>query len=217
MEPNTQSYRAAKRAEIAERRAKVSEHYRKNGWTVYRIAKELGCSVATVSEDMQALIAGWQRTASTNTAAHIVTELERINALEAEAWEALRISKQPKRLASARKSVTPVKNDDGTAVVNDAGQPVTIEESTATASEIHQPAGDPRWAVIINQCITRRMKLFGLEGGRGDEDDEKANKAKTFTDFVAAHLAEREATSNSLTKAARMAALRDSKPLPLPP
>lgn len=208
MESNTQSYRAAKRAEIAERRAKVSELYRKNGWTVYRIAKEIGCSVATVSEDMQALIAGWQRTAGTNTAAHIAIELEKINTLEAEAWESLRISKQPRRVATARKSVTPVAAGDGSTV--------TVESTVASATEIQQPAGDPRFMAIIDRCITRRMKLFGLEGGRGVEDDEKKNQAKTFEDFVAAHLTARETTANSLTKAARPVALRDAKPLPLP-
>jgi len=216
MEPNTQSYRAAKRTEIAERRAKVSELYRKNGWTVYRIAKELGCSVATVSEDMGALIAGWQRMAGTNTAAHVALELDKINLLEAEAWESLRLSKLPQRAATAHKSVIPVKNEDGTAAVNNKGQPVTIEESTASANEIHRPQGDPRFMMVINQCITRRMKLYGLEGGRVDEVDEKKNQPTTFTDWVAAHLAKREATSNSLTKAARTAAPRDVTPLPLP-
>ena len=216
MEPNTQSYRAAKRAEIAERRAKVSEHYRKNGWTVYRIAKELGCSVATVSEDMGALIAGWQRTAGTNTAAHVALELDKINLLEAEAWESLRLSKLPQRAATVHKSVIPVKNEDGTAAVNDKGQPVTIEESTASANEIHRPQGDPRFMMVINQCITRRMMLFGLDGGRGDEEAEKTNQPKTFEDFVVLALSKREKKNGNGTTLKEPRAATPPKPLRLP-
>lgn len=78
MELNTQSWRARKRAEIAERRAKVMQRYRE-GMTQPQIARELGTSQFLVSEDINAQIAEWKRQAQIDIAAHIAQELERIN------------------------------------------------------------------------------------------------------------------------------------------
>jgi predicted transcriptional regulator len=191
MEANRQSYRAAKRAEIAERRAKVSECYLKNGWTVYRIARELGCSVATVSEDKQALTAEWKLRAQLNVEAHIATELERINRTAAQAREGYEKSCEPKKITSVSKRVDPT----------DSTRSVT----TASATVIERPEGDPRFFLIILKCSEQRCKLLGLYQDRTAESAMK--QPTTFTEFVAMHYkGEEERSGNGSTaKVARPA------------
>jgi hypothetical protein len=184
MEPNRQSYRAAKRAEIAERRAKVSELYLNNGWTVYRIARELGCSVATVSEDKQALTTEWKQRARLNFEEHIAVELKKIGQVEQEAHESFEKSKLPKRIASASKR----------------SSHMGVEEM-ASASEIQRPEGDPRFLAILLKCSEDRMRLLGLNGQLRDEDDKKQT-ATTFSQWVAAHLKQRERNGNGTSPTA---------------
>ena len=199
-------YRALKLLKIAERRAAVAQKY-KEGLTMERIAQALNCDPGTVCRDIHKLIADLGRTAGLDINARIALELDKINLLEAEAWESLKVSQQPKFVSSASETVTPVKDNTGAVRLDGAGQPMVAVERRSSATEIKRPEGDPRWAGIIIGCITRRMKLFGLEGGRGDEEDAKKSQAKTFTDFVAEHLAAKEATSNFVTKATRPAAV----------
>lgn len=205
-------YRERKRHEIAERRAAVSERYRK-GWTIEEIARDIGSTRSTVGEDIQAMIAEWGRTAGINISAHIAIELERINQLEGEARRAYETSKQPKRVASARRMITPVENEDGTPVETEDGKPLTVETSAASATEYYRPEGDPRFLTVIIQCIGQRMRLLGLNG-MPDEAAEKKNKATTFSDFVAAHLdGENKATTMEDFVAAHWATKR-AQPLP---
>jgi hypothetical protein len=174
----SKQFRQQKLLEKLQRRAEVAERYRRC-WTLQRIADDVGVSIFTVSEDIKALLSELGRTAGLHINARIALELDKINLLENEAWESLRLSKLPQRAADARKTAIPIN-----------GQ--IVESTVSSASEVYQPQGDPRFMAIIDKCITRRMKLFGLEGGRGDEDSEKKNTAKTFTDFVAAHIEEQE-------------------------
>ena len=172
------------------RRAAVAERY-KQCWTLERIAKDLGIAISTVHEDIHNLLSDLKRTAGLDINARIALELDKINLLENEAWESLKMSKQPKFVSSASETHTPVKDETGCVMLDAQGKPIVVIERRSSASEIKRPEGDPRFMAIINQCITRRMKLFGLDGHLDDED-EKMNKAKTFTDFVAAHLEEQE-------------------------
>src|SRR4051812_34799632 len=104
---NRRKFREMQQQEIAERRAAVSERYRK-GWKLERIAKDIRVDKSTVSRDIHALLAEWERIAGLNVSAHIATELERLNGLQAEAWESFRKSQQPRKVATARRTVTPV-------------------------------------------------------------------------------------------------------------
>jgi DNA-binding transcriptional regulator LsrR (DeoR family) len=79
MEAGTQSYRARKRVEIAERRARVSQMYLKRRMTQLQIAKELGVSETVVNEDLQYLQAEWRHQARHNTEAHIAIQLKTID------------------------------------------------------------------------------------------------------------------------------------------
>jgi hypothetical protein len=184
------SYRMVQKMFVAQRRAKVSELYL-SGWTQKRIAAEIKVSEFTVSEDIHALIAHWSRTAGINISAQIATELERINNLEAAAWESFRKSQQPRRVASVRKAVTPVGSEGGTLK--------SVESSVASATEIHQPAGDPRFMAIIKGCIAERIRLVQLVNGEFKDGEDRGNAPKTFSDFVAMHLKEQERNGNGST------------------
>jgi len=193
----SKKWRKRKNDAIVARRAAIAERY-KQCWTLERIAKDLGVSIGTVSEDIHALLADLKRTAGMDVNARIAIELDKINLLENEAWESLKTSRQPKFVSSASETHTPMKDDTGAIMLDAQGKPIVTIERRSSASEIKRPEGDPRFMMIINQCITRRMKLFGLEGGP-DEEDEKKNKANTFSEWVAAHLAEREKNAVNVT------------------
>ena len=138
--------------------------------------------MATVSEDLQALIAGWQRTAGINISAHIATEFEKINYIEVEAWAAYENSKKPRRSASARKV---------TSVVD--GKPV---ESTVTAAtEVYPVTGNEKFLARVAWCVDERIKLFGLAKGDLKDDEEKEKYPTTFTGWMALELRKREAIS----------------------
>ncbi|MCG3147242.1 MAG: hypothetical protein PCFJNLEI_00680 [Verrucomicrobiae bacterium] len=168
---------------IAQRRSRVSELYL-SGWTQKRIAAEVGVSEFTVSEDIHALLAQWGRTAGINISAHIATEFEKLNNLEAQAWAAYEDSKRPRKVASASKRMLPIRDDDGTVAM--------LESTTASATEFHPAAGDPRWLSIILQCISQRMKLFGLANRGGGEVEEKEKYPTTFAGWMALELSGRE-------------------------
>ena len=173
------------------RRAEVAKRYREC-WTLQKIADDIGVSIFTVHEDVKAMLAELGRTAGLDISARIAIELDKINLLENEAWENLRISKRPKFVSGATENVVAVKDEQGAVVLDESGKPRVVVERRSSASEIQRPEGDPRWAMIINQCITRRMKLFGLENGYEDDPDKKKKTANTFEDFVAAHLEQRK-------------------------
>lgn len=204
----SKKWRKQQQDAIIARRADVADRY-KQCWTLERIAKDLKVSIGTVSEDIHAILANLGRTAGLDVSARIALELDKINLLENEAWESLKTSRQPKFVSSASETHTPVKDDNGAIMLDGTGKPIVVIERRSSASEIKRPEGDPRFMMVINQCITRRMKLFGLDGGR-DEEDEKKNNAKTFTDFVAAHIEEQEARKLATMK--RVKALPPGSP-----
>jgi|ERR1700722_1833835 len=184
MELNSHShYRAAQKAEIAERRARVSDMYLKKGWTVRRIAKEMGCSIGTVSEDMQALIAGWQNEASANMRAHIATMLKAIDEDTERALDAYERSRKVKRVASVTKS-------DG----------VMGPSSTATATQIERDEGDMRALAIVAKCREMRMKVLGMGVAQEQDKKETGKTATTIEDFIAQHHEQKQlnAESNAL-------------------
>ena len=84
-------------------------------------------------------------------------------------------------------------------------------------TEIQQPAGDARFMSIIDRCIGSRMKLLGLENRGGIKEPEKEKGPTTWVEMIAKEIAEREAkTINVTSKAARLAAPRDTKRILLP-
>ena len=195
MDVGTQSYRARKRVEIAERRARVSEMYLTGRKTHLQIAKELGVSEPVVQEDLQSLQAQWRHDARLNTDAHIAIMLKKLDADEKRALDAFERSRKPKRIASASEK----HSLEGT-------------ETTRSASVEERDEGDVRFLAELHKCRELRCKILGLVGKKDDDKEEKNKLNGTYADYVAALLKEREQNRNGATSKANRPA-----PIPLNP
>jgi orotate phosphoribosyltransferase-like protein len=79
-------------AEIDDRRQQVAA-LRRQGRTMAQIARELGVSTATISIDVRAMQVEWQELHRRDHDAWMMTELAKLDALEAAAWEQVAASK----------------------------------------------------------------------------------------------------------------------------
>lgn len=183
-------FRRRTREAITERRAKVSDLYRQ-GLSQQKIAQTIGVDQGTISTDIHALIAEWGRTAGINISAHIATEFEKINKIEAESWAAYEASKGTKRWASASRRVMAVKGEDGTVI--------PFESTTASAREEHPATGDERFLARISWCVSERIKLFSLIKAGQEEEKSKEGHPTTWVQLIAREIAEREAKTINVT------------------
>lgn len=183
MQPNSQSWRSLKKAEVAERRARVAQMYLVEKRTMKQIAQELGVSEFTISEDMAALKAGWRAQAKFAVEEHIAVELMRIERNEQIAREAYLKSCKPKRVVNASKRTG-----------------MAGEVDVQSATQMEREEGDPRWIALLAKFTDQRMRLLGLNG-QPDEDDNDKRRFTTFEDFVAAHVRQKKLQSAEPAKA----------------
>jgi hypothetical protein len=130
---------------IEERRARVSELYLQ-GWTMGRIADDLGHSIGTVSTDLKACREEWQLQRLENVDELITVELAKIAKIEAAAWDGWFRSCEDK---------------------TNCKDQVVVFEGTITDQWVQHfregQAGDPRFLKIAQDCVDRRCKLLGLD------------------------------------------------------
>lgn len=131
---------------LAERRAKAFRLYTR-GLTLKQVSEEMveggkGPSIATVSRDVNHVLAGYRRMAAQDAALHLARELGRLNTLEAEAWEAWERSK-------------------GELVETFTGK--TDRGSSARVVK-RQRIGDARFMKIILDIHAQRCEMLGLTG-----------------------------------------------------
>lgn len=133
----------------------VSELYLKQ-WTQEKIAayiaelrRPLGYEVSQqqISLDIKAIQKRWQKSEVMNFNEAKQRELERIDVLEREYWEAWIKSQEPRKIASRKIS------NDG-----------TVETQS---SEVRN--GDPRYLAGIQWCIEQRCKILGVEAPKRTE------------------------------------------------
>src|ERR1043166_7135014 len=163
------------------------------GRTQLQIARELGLSTFTVSTDIAAMVAEWQRRAAVDFAAHVAVELQRLSGVETQAWESFEKSCQPKKITSAGK-----RSD----TLGEGSSPTVV-----TVTTIQRPEGDPRFLALVLKCIDQRSRLLGLYD-REKPHDNQPSKC-TLEEFVAAHLEPQSPNGNGTTaKVARLIPLR---------
>lgn len=168
MQAGKRCLRAVRRAEVAERRARIAKLYL-GGKSQPQISRELGIAQSTVSEDIAAMVVEWKRQAGVDVAARRAEELSKLNVVESTAWDSFEQSKQQKRVATASKKT----DVDGQAVV-------------ASLTKIDRNEGDPRFLKLILDCIAKRCVILGLVGGEKEEDKNKGS-FKTLEECVVAH------------------------------
>lgn len=129
--------------QIRQDRARAAELY-KEGWTQSRIAQEIGVSQAQISYDLAAIRKEWRESALRDFDAAKMRELEKIDLIESEAWEAYHRSKEERQKAVKEK------------VEGDTSGRTKVQVTTEKVD------GDPRFLSQIMACIDRRCKILGI-------------------------------------------------------
>ncbi len=130
----------AKKTEIAQRRKQVAELYIQ-GWTQVQIADKLSTTQFTVSTDLQRLQKEWRESRLRDFDSARELEIQKLDRLEREAWAAWERSQKPSQSAEFK--------DDAT--------------NTPSKKKVKNQNGDPRFLVVVHQCIASRRALLGLD------------------------------------------------------
>lgn len=115
-------------------------------------------SLSTVHKDVQALLAEWRQTRIESLDHAIQLELERIDDIIREAWEAWDKSKQDGD--KTRTKQTGIVPKGGNGEDEDSGEIKTVK--VERTSEELTNCGDPRYLEIIHKNLMERRKLLGL-------------------------------------------------------
>jgi hypothetical protein len=108
------------------------------------LAQRVGVDRSTVSRDLKALNARWKETAVRDLDAAKGQELERIDLLEQEYWQAWEKSKNGHETTTTEQTTTP----DG--------------ERTKAGIRREDQHGDPRYLAGVQWCIDKRCEILGL-------------------------------------------------------
>lgn len=117
-------------------------------------------SLQTVKEDISSLLEEWRNTRIEDLDLALQLELERIDTLIKEAWEAWEKSKENyKKVKNSQKGIpgTPEFDEDGN---EKPGQIMTVEMRQNSEDVVGY--GDPRYLDVINRLLIERRKLLGL-------------------------------------------------------
>jgi len=128
---------------IEERQLRVADMYLVKQMTQIEIAKALGISQATVSNDIQKIRAEYSMKRLNKLQMYLNTELLKLDAVEKEAWRAW------ERSIGQSKRVVKRTDPDG-----------NIIETVETEDTL---VGDPRFLTQVQTAIDRRIKLLGLD------------------------------------------------------
>ncbi|HYL99355.1 MAG TPA: helix-turn-helix domain-containing protein [Blastocatellia bacterium] len=135
-------------AERLNERKLVSE-LQLQGWSIARIAKEIGRSPATVWKDLQWAHQQWLRETVRDVDIIKVRELKRLDQVESEAWEGWRLS-----LKDKTENKTDLREDDKKQVN------VQVLSRRSSVRRVTQ-TGDPEFLKTILGCVAERCKILG--------------------------------------------------------
>lgn len=130
----------ARKTEIQLRRKQIAELY-VQGWTQMAIAEKLNIGQPTVSLDLQKLQKEWRESRIRDFDTVRELEIQKLDRLEREAWAAWERSQKPSQSAEF--------GDD--------------TSNTPKKKRVKNQNGDPRFLVVVHQCIASRRALLGLD------------------------------------------------------
>jgi hypothetical protein len=129
---------------IESRRSQVAELFLRGIKRQSALAERLGVNRSTVSRDLKALNDRWKEAGVRDLDAAKGQELERIDLVEREAWEAWEKSKRGRETTTTEQTT----GGDG--------------ERTKAAVRKEEEHGDPRYLAGVQWCVEQRCKLLGL-------------------------------------------------------
>lgn len=130
----------ARKTAIAERRKHVADLY-VQGYMQWQIAEKLNVTQGTICTDLQRLHKEWRESRIRDFDAARELEIQKLDRLEREAWAAWERSQKPSQSAEFK--------DDAL--------------NTPTKKRVKNQNGDPRFLVVVHQCIASRRALLGLD------------------------------------------------------
>lgn len=116
-------------------------------------------SLRTVHKDVNTLLAEWREMRIENMDLAVQLELERIDDVIREAWEAWEKSKQDGDKTRTKQTGMPTQPGEGDEGGGN-GEIITIKLERTTEEQTN--CGDPRYLEIIHKNLTERRKLLGL-------------------------------------------------------
>lgn len=129
-----------RRFAVEKRRRQVVELYLQ-GTAQGAIAEQLGISQSTVSDDLKAVRKLWRESSIRDFDELRSMELEKIDLIEREAWAAWKRSQKPAQSATV------------------TGEGAAERRRKSMKNQV----GDPRFLILISQCIGQRRSLLGLD------------------------------------------------------
>lgn len=138
------------------------------GCRLREIASEIGVTYQNIQYELNKIIQEWQKEAIQNIDQLKSIELQRINNLEARAWQSLEAS-EGEIVKTSEKSgtITPVKHPE---------DKIVLEGEITTTKE--QQTADPRYMRIILDCIKTRCQILGIDVKDKDEDKNNFDPSK---------------------------------------
>jgi len=115
-------------------------------------------SLETLKKDIDSLLEEWRETRIEDLDLALQLELERIDALVKEAWEAWEHSKESyKKVKGTQEGVPGTPDGDGE---GQSGEIITTKMKQTSEDVVSY--GDPRYLEVINRLLMERRKLLGL-------------------------------------------------------
>lgn len=168
------SFDSRRKLRIIERRRIVIARAIRNV-PFYKIAEECGVAPSTITSDIKALTDEAVKELSGDFRALIVREIQKLDEVEREAWEAWQRSKS----GDLEQRTESEPNGDGKS-----------RKVTKRVVARRRSVGTARFLEIVNECIQKRIKLLGL-----DRDEEQASDYDPDVKIVEVVIEDREQVS----------------------
>ncbi|MBD1847493.1 HTH domain-containing protein [Cyanobacteria bacterium FACHB-63] len=149
---------------------------RLKGWTQQQIADYLEVNQATISRDLKALEQQWKESSLRDFDAERGMQLDRLELLEREYWQAWERSQESKQVSMREQLRNAIASEEGTTA--GSGR---VRMSTRTEEKI----GDPQFLSGVAKVITERSKLLGLYPD-GQRDRSAEATLKDYLEYLSA-------------------------------
>lgn len=140
---------------VLERRKTVATHYLR-GMSQWEIAREVGVTQSTVSEDLKAVRSEWLAAAVRDFDAARSEEIAKLDALEVTYWQAWNRSLEDRVLTKETQRTLAKKKNKKTGRMTGGGK-----QTTATI-EREGKEGNPAFLAGVQSCIQKRCELLRL-------------------------------------------------------
>lgn len=155
---------------LESRRCTIAELYLKGIKRQRELAEQVKVDQKTISRDLAVIRQRWRESAVQDWNEAVGEELDRLSQIEREAWEAWQKSRQAKE-TTTDETIT---DQDGEVTTGADGTPIAYTtETTKHTLKVEDLYGDPRFLLIIQNCVKERCKILGLYAPEKREENRR--------------------------------------------